>query len=508
MTDPGPKKRWPLFATLVALVILALLGAFLLGRRRPNMGGPNGSGFPVVSTTSVGGIPSTPTEPTALDVEAAAPPMLSAFVDVLHPPAVRDAVRHNAWFQAQLAQPLGQGFIGPWAGFLGSRGEDLKATFKGEVATFLADELLQDPLRIGWYSLDGRPAIPVVIVPHPGAKAKAAFEALDRVANHGTQTAQGCPGVKPAGTAKAWRLNRWLLAEQNVFAALYEDRLVLSRQPRGVLFALCDALPTLAIREGTDLELGLPTAGAGREVQTLAAVLGLGDTVRLGLSAAKASLTPTGIFAEVKREDRLASAAFSDKALHAIPEDVPVVLTLQAKLPSALTSDALKMFWLGKSVGELKTRQVAVLWEPRGIGKTSDVAVLWSDPADQAQLQQIFSGSNKLTVRTVCEQLVLASSEAMVARLERACASGSPSLLQSSPAVVAGMKQPTSMALGIHLGHVLARLTRDGWERPGKDLTPPPPDVEAAAQALEELPFMGFRATEDKAKLVPGGFKS
>ena len=50
-------------------------------------------------------------------------------VDVHDPGAVMKLLASNPWAQQALEQPLGRGFLGSWAAFLSTSGEDLHAEF-------------------------------------------------------------------------------------------------------------------------------------------------------------------------------------------------------------------------------------------------------------------------------------------------------------------------------------------------------------------------------------------
>jgi hypothetical protein len=72
--------------------------------------------------------------------------------------------------------------------------------------------------------------------------------------------------------------------------------------------------------------------------------------------------------------------------------------------------------------------------------------------------------------------------------------------------VVAGLRQESSVGLGVNLGAVLSRLVSDAHasESGGKQA----PEIEAARRLLEELPFIGVRGVAKDGALVPGGFRS
>jgi hypothetical protein len=202
--------------------------------------------------------------------------------------------------------------------------------------------------------------------------------------------------------------------------------------------------------------------------------------------------------------------------LKVVPDDTPVLLTLQLKLPPRLDKASLKAFLAAKSVGaDAVTREVAVLWNPRGDEKLhSEVALVWSRPEDAAELRAAFSGANHLQTATVCNRLVLSGSPDWLTRIRRACEGQAPSLANASQPVVAGLRTPQSVGVSLQVGRILSQLTADGWTSDGHRATektaaiPAPPEVQKAQRELEELPMMGFFGVAQPSQLVPGGFHS
>ncbi|WP_211194370.1 hypothetical protein [Pyxidicoccus fallax] len=517
---PPPKGGAPkalLIALVAVLVVGAFVGAFILGRRSGMSGG--GGGAPLVSErqgppsagAEVEGLPDA--QVATMEVPgSAAPPAI--WVDVHHPGKVREAMAGNAWLKEQLGKPLGQGFVGGWAAFLGSTGEDLKAQFKGAVLDLVANQLLDAPFRMVWFAGDARASTPAVIIPKPGTASTSAFEALDGVANRGGMTASSCPG----GTAGTYEMKRWLVAEQTLWAARMEDRLVLARHPVAVLHGLCAELPELEAPGTVDVELGYDSEAYGREVQLLSHVLGLAPGTRLQFGVEGNKLVGRGIAGPLlEGAARLDSAPLSDDLLKLVPEETPVLLAVQLKLPESLGEGSLNDYWKGGGgKGATRTRQVALVWTPRGDSALPvEMAVLWNRTEDEGALKGLFSGGyNRLVTGTFCNHVVMASSDAELERLRKACEGKTPNMLNAAGPVVAGLRAPTSVAFGVNTGRLLSGLTMDGFlseSRVGRNAPIPksvPPEIEAARRDLESLPYLGLRGTVQGDSLVPGGFGS
>lgn len=522
MTSPksGPPKAL-LIGVVTVLVGGAVAGAFFLGRRSGQSGDGGGTVTnllggerkgPPSAGAGVEGMPAPAM--TALEVPGTAAPS-ALWVDVHHPGKVRDALAANVWLRDQLQKPLGQGFIGAWAAFFGSTGEDLQAGFKGAVLDLFAGQLLDAPFRVTWFAGDARSSTPAFILPKPGRAATSAYEALDGVASRGGMTAPHCPGGGSEGT---FEMKRWLVAEQTLWAGRLKDRLVLARHPVAVLHGLCAELPELKAKDGVDVELGYDPEAYGREVQLLSSVVGLAPGTRLQFGVDAGRLVGRGIAGELlDGPARLDAAPLSDDLLKLVPEDTPVLLAFQLKLPESLDPETLKAYWeKGGGKGPTRTRQVALVWTPRGDAKLPvELAVLWGRTDDAAALEGLFSGGyNRLVRGTHCNHVVLASNDAELERLRKACAGQQPNMLNAAGPVVAGLRAPTSVAFGVNTGRLLSGLTMDGYLsefRVSRNAPMPsaaPPEIEAARSDLESLPYLGLRGTVQGDSMVPGGFGS
>jgi hypothetical protein len=508
-----------LIGLLTVVVGGALAGGYFLGRRGGRAGG-SGSGTPLVSGERTGppsagaeveGLPDT--QVVTMEVPGtAAPPAI--WVDVHHPGKVRDALARNAWLKEQLGKPLGQGFVGGWAAFFGSTGEDLKGEFKGAVLDLVAGQLLDAPFRMVWFAGDARASTPAFILPNPGAGTTSAYDALDGVAGRGGMKAESCPG----GGGGTYEMKRWLVAEQTLWAAHSAERVVLARHPVAVLQGLCAELPELKAADTVDVELGFDPEAYGREVQLLTHVLGLAPGARLQFGVEGDKLVGRGIAGQLMEGPaRLDAAPLSDDLLKLVPEETPVLLAVQLKLPESLGEGSLNDFWKeGGGTGPTRTRQVALVWTPRGDSALPlELAVLWGRAEDAAALGTLFSGGyNRLVTGTFCNHVVMASNDAELERLRKACEGKTPNLLNAAGPVVAGLRAPTSLAFGVNTGRLLSGLTMDGFlseSRVGRNAPMPksvPPEIEAARRDLESLPFLGLRGTVQGDSLVPGGFGS
>lgn len=518
---PPPRRGPPkaaLIGLLTALIGAAVAGGYLLGRRGKSGGFSGGAPLvtgerqgPPSAGAAVEGMPEA--QVATMEVPGTAAPA-AVWVDVHHPGKVREALAGNAWLKEQLGKPLGQGFVGGWAAFFGSTGEDLKAEFKGAVLDVVANQLLDAPFRVVWFAGDARASTPAFIVPKPGGATTSAFDALDKVANRGGMNAASCPG----GAAGTYEMKRWLVAEQTLWAARTEDRMVLARHPVAVLEGLCTPLPELEAKDPVDVELGFDPDAYGREVQLLTSIVGLAPGARLQFGVEGNKLVGRGIAGELMEGPaRLDAAPLSDDLLKLVPEDTPVLLALQLKLPESLEPETLKGFWQeGGGKGATRTRQVALVWTPRGDSSLPvEMAVLWGRSEDKAALEGLFSGGyNKLVSGTACNHVVLASNAAELERLTKACEGKTPNLLNAAGPVVAGFRAPTSVAFGVNTGRLLSGLTMDGFwseSRVGRNAPMPkaaPPEIEAARRDLESLPYLGLRGTVQGDSLVPGGFGS
>lgn len=507
-------------ALIGALVVGVGVGAFVIGRK--SGGGGSGPAFssgepkgPPSAGASVEGMPEVPSEPTLMEVPgSAASPAI--WVDVHAPAKVRDALARNAWLKAQWDKPLGQGFTSGWAAFLGSTGTDLKASFKGAVLDVVAGPLLDTPFRTVWFNGDARVGTPAVIVPKASKASRAAWDALDAVAKRGELRATSCPGgttEPPPGDG--FHLSRWLVAEQTLWAARTEDRLVLSRHPVVVLQALCGPLPELDAEDGVDVEVGFDPDAYGREAQLFTHVLGLGADARLQLGVDGDRLVARGIAGKL-RPDAMANDGrpLSDDLLKLVPEDTPVLFAFQLTLPESLEPAKLKAFWAHEGQPRTRARQVALVWTPRGSASMEpELALLWGDAQDAEGLAALFSGGARTLVRaTLCKHVVLATSQAEVERLQKACDGRAPNMLNAAGPVVTGLRAPSTVVLGVNTGRLFSGLAVDGYTSEARvDRASPlpralPPEIEAARRDLEALPYLGFRGRVQGYVMLSEGF--
>lgn len=425
-------------------------------------------------------------------------------VDVHSPAKILEALRANAWAQETLKQPLGRGFVGSWAGFLGTRGEDLQADFKGTVADLIAGELLSQPFRVVWFTGRTAKQTPTVIVPKASGKQRAAFATINAVAEAGTFQA-ACARAKD-GTAVELEISRWVIADQSVYAALDEEgRIALGRLPAAVQLGMCATMDPLETVEGTDLEISFVPSSLGREAEHLAMLLGIEGTPRAAFTVEGNRLVAKGLVAKGIAEGHLDVAAVSNDLLKLVPVGAPFVATLQVKLPSPLTQDSLAAHLSdGEGERKLETRQIALVWTPHGDkSEPTEVALVWSNAKDATLLKEAFT-SPHLVRKQVCKHEVIASSKEVLASLERACAGKEPSLANAKPEVVAGFRAPASIGVGVDLGKLLSRLMMDAWDADGESGAAPPEMLEAKAQ-LEKLPFVRLAGKVEGENLVPGG---
>ncbi len=491
------RKRLILAGGLAALLLAAAAAALLARRQRP--AAPAGEAGEAVTRH--------------LEV-ADEPPVVAFWLDVHEPAKLWKSIAANAWLQKALSEPLGEGFLAGWAGLLGSRGEDLGSAFQGAVGRLATEELLAQPFRVVWFSGSAATGVPAAVVPDPSGSARAALGALVAI-RRGEVIAAHCPGARPAPGEEAKAqvtLQRLLIAEQAVYAAVAEDRLVLSRHPMPALQGLCVAAPRIVRAKGVDLDLGLSREGLGREAQLLGELVGLGSAPRLSFAIEGDRLLPRGIEGDLAAPSRLDTSAIPEGLLKLAPEDAGVVVTLALRLPARLTRDALKAHFSGADAGPLATRSALLLWNPRGAaGAPTEVALAWSRPDDRPGLREAFSGPNRLKERTLCGALVLASTDALLARMQRTCEGKSPSLLDGPAPVAAGLRAPASVGLGLNLGRLLPALLGDAYAADvakGEAPRTPPTEIEAARRVLEELPFIGLRGVARDKALVPGGYRS
>ncbi|RKI03796.1 hypothetical protein D7Y04_02190 [Corallococcus sp. AB038B] len=505
-------------ALIGAIVVGVGVGAFVIGRKSSG-GGGSGPAFssggpkgPPSAGATVEGMPEMTS--TKMEVPGAAA-LPAVWVDVHSPAKVRDALARNAWLKTQWEKPLGQGFASGWAAFLGSTGTDLKASFKGAVLDVVVGQLLDTPFRAVWFSGDARVGTPALLVPKANKTSLAAWDALDSVAKRGEMTADRCPYGGEKAPDGGFHMSRWLVAEQTVWAARSADRLVLSRHPVVVLQALCTALPELEAQDGVDVELGFDANAYGREAQLFTHVLGLGENTRLQLRVDGDRLVAKGIAGKL-REDAVASDGkpLSDDLLKLVPEETPVLFAFRITLPDSLEPEQLKAFWKNEGKPSLRTRQVALAWTPRGSTSLEpELALLWGDEKDAEGLGALFSGGARTLVSaTLCKHVVLATSPQELERLRDACEGREPNMLNAAGPVVAGLRAPSTVVLGVNTGRLLSGLAMDGYTseaRVGRSSPMPnalPPEIEAARRDLETLPYLGFRGNVQGYVMVSEGF--
>jgi hypothetical protein len=447
--------------------------------------------------------------PVKLEV-AETPPEPSVWVDVHAPKQAWDALRKNAWVQRALAEPLGQGFTAGWTAFLSTDGKELGGAFEGQVLDLVAGRLLAQPFRIVTYAGPDATGAPAVVVPAPSAEARGAFELMETVAKNGTFEAPRCPGPAPVAGApqQPIAVSRWLVAEHALYGALRADRLILARHPMAVVQAACAVPPDVPRADGIDLSISFARTGLGREAQLLAALLGVGPAPRVAFSLEGDALVPRGILGALDVPGRMEGAAPPEALLRLVPADSGVVLLTSLTLPEPLDRKSLKAHLARKWSGATRQRTVAVIWNPRGLrDHAPEVAILWPD-GDRKLLDDAFSGPNELVRRRACGHEILASTPESAAAAERACAGKVPSMLSAAPAVVAGLRAPLSVGVGVNVGGVLSRLVADAWAAEKGEKAAPAAEIEAARRLLEELPFVGLRGVAKGDALVPGGFKS
>ena len=503
-----------LVAGVAVLAVVAVIGVALWRRSDPSpgaAGGPTGAPGSAETTlssadgTTVSGVPEVPTVAMATLDSAPAP---SISVEVLDPAALRAALQQNPWVREVLDKPLGRGFLGTWAAFLGTRGEDMKADCSGLVLDLILERVLDRPFAVIWFSGGKVTGVPALVVPDPSAAAKAAFTALDAVASRGTFTVARCLEEGAEGTAREVSdvtISRWLLADHAVYGAQAGERMVLGRHPSSVLQGLCATLPELAPKPGVVLEVALAAEAISRDAQLLDAFLGLAGTPRLSFGLEQGTLVPRGILAEVVTAGRLGAGKLDKQLLRVVPVEAPVGLALQLALPKQLDQESLTAY-LGGTQAALVPRQVALVWYPNGDrGHGTELGLVWSGAADRDALAGMFTGLRALA-GTPCDQVVLVSSEAMEQRLTAACKGSLPSLLHASEGVAKGWQRPMSVGLGLHLGQLLSRLTLEAYAREHRGALPP--EMQEVKAQLEALPFLGLSGLVEGSKLVPGGFRS
>ena len=444
------------------------------------------------------------------------PPEPSVWVDVHTPEKVWKALRSNAWLSRAANEPLGQGMSTGWAGFLSTRGSDMADAFQGVVLDVVAGKLLADPFRVILFAGPTATGTPAIVVPKPSSNATSAFELLEGLARNGRYSATHCPGQKapqapPAGQPPpppAILVSRWLIAEQAVFAAQQDGRIVLAKSPATVVQALCAAPPAVPAAQGIDLSISFARAALGREAQLAASLLGLGAAPRFAFAVEGDRLEPRGILGELGEPERLAAARPPESLLKLVPVEAGVVVFATLRLPDKLSRDTLRQHLDRSYRGAYVPRSVAVIWNPRGDQRLpAEVAVAWPEQ-DAGLLREAFSGPNRMDRRRACGHEVFASTGALGLSLQRSCEGKAPSLLNSSPSVAEGLRESVSFGVSANLGGLLSRVLGDAWAHEAASQQKLSSDIEAARHLLEELPFIGLRGVANGGSLVPGGFRS
>ncbi|OGQ91793.1 MAG: hypothetical protein A2289_10055 [Deltaproteobacteria bacterium RIFOXYA12_FULL_58_15] len=443
-------------------------------------------------------------------------PQPAMIVDMLQPAALHRAAKQSEWLQDVLKKPLGRGFLGTWAGFLGTRGEDIRADFKGMVVDFLAERVFVEPFRVVWFSGPKVGGAPAVVLDDPSAKALAAFAALDAVAARGSYTVSTCyneytrntKGEEITGrpsTLKDITISRWLLADHALYAISQDDRLVLGRSPDAALQGMCAELPAAPSNKDAALSVSFVSEALSRGAFSYTRVLGLDDSPRVTFDVVEDKLTPRGFEANVTTKGYLGAGKLSDDLLGAIPEDAPVVLAAQLGLPKLLSTEAMEKHFMGDA-GSLETRQVAVFWYPSGTEDNMDLGIVWSNPNDAEFFAGLFPD---LSDNEGCKVLVRCSQKETCERVTKTCKGIDPSMLQAAPGIKAGWQTKSSIALGINLGKALADVTIEAYEAENGDTQKAlPPEMREVKEQLEALPYFGLSGTAEGLVLVPGGFRS
>lgn len=437
----------------------------------------------------------------------------AVWADVTSAPKLRSLVAENAWLKGVTSSPLGEGFLGSWGAFLGSATDDLGvgAVGKGLLGDVVAEHLFGQPLRIEW--LSSVQSTPVIVVPKPSTTLTTTIATLTTTLQRGGWLLENCPGEAPfADEAAKLPIVRWIVADHTLYVATARDRVAISRDHYAVAQALCQPLPSIEANDGTDVVVHAAPAQLGRDAQSLSATLGIGESVGAGFVIDGTRLVPTGLVGTLAHPERLASTAIAKDTFKLVPEDMPVVVGATLNLPATLTTEALAAAW-SKDSGALKKRDVLVLWQPHGGEQATEVAVVWSDVADRAGLEAIFSGPNGMTTTQACGRLVVSSSPGLTQRIENACSGASPNITFAKPAVVSGLSSPWSLGAIVDLGRLTQTLLIEGHahdlQRNGQAAPKAvPAEIETARTQLGELPRIGVGASHDNATLKGWGFSS
>lgn len=541
--DPVPppasqkRPRGPMMKLLLVVLIALLLLSVVLGvvklvrapaitlEERPAHPAAQSSEPQQAASAEGSTVSGAPDQTTIVELPAPSAVYEPAFwLDVLKPKPVHQALTQNPWVTETARQPVGRGFLGPWAVFFGTRGQDTKTRFDGLVLELFTGALLGDPYRVLWLTGEKSAHVPLVVVPEASDSALAALGTLVAAAGQGGFAPQGCQAEAGATERpKTERpkteldtIHRLVLGDQALFVARAGKRLVVSMRPHAVLLGLC--LEPIVLEAGANaVELGVALNQNGRALQGLATVLGLGPQATLALGIDGVAFVPRGLVAELASPGRLAAGALEESMLKLVPEPTSVFFTFALSLPERLDATMLKAQISGAATkAPLVRRQLAVLWNPRGDAeRASEVAVIWSRLEDEPFLESILSKSHPLLQKRLCGHVVLASTPRLLNDLEATCSGSSPSVLSAAPLVAKGLKEPSSVGVSVNLGAMLSQLLLDGFTsdpasgRPAGSQATPPPEIEAARRQLEALPFLHWRAVvDDKGRLIPEGFRS
>jgi hypothetical protein len=531
-TAPAPEKTVAktllLVATAVGLVLVVAVGVWragLLPDTKPAGGAP-----PSDMTTSERAWK----EKQPFSVDTIDPEGL--WIDVQKPQLLRTVFTENTWLTTAATEPLGQGFLGAWAGFLGSPGEDLglQKLTQGLVGQLVADALLVQPLRLVWFAREAG-APPALVVPSPEASLTRAYAAFRGAVERGGYDVVGCPGETPPSSStpepeagagagagadagvvavpnpNRIEVSRLVVADQAVYAALARDRLVFSKDVQAVVSALCGENRAVSVVTGADVVLGMSPTSMGREVEVLSGLLGLQGAPALAFAVEGSSLRPVGLAGTFAVPGRLDTVAIPATTWALVPEDLPVAAAFNMRLPRELSTENLTAFYAARPA-ELSTRQVLVLWQPHGdpaVG--TEVAVVWSDVADEPALRQMLRGNNPLQVRVVCDHVVASSTAALLSRIEASCTQKAPSMTFAAPGIVKGLKEKTSVGLLVDFGRLLSGLLEEGFaldQAAKKVRGEVPAEIDAARKRLRELPRFGLFGQAQGQVLSPWGFSS
>jgi hypothetical protein len=477
----------------------------------------------------------------------------SVWIDIDNPAALRSALQENAWLAKAVSAPLGTGFLGGWAAFLGSKSDDLGLAQQlanapsALMKDVLADVLLSQPARITFFTGPGGHA-PAFIVPNPSAAMTTTIDAMMGALARGGFTVEACPGapappprappvrdddgnlvdagppVPPPPNPNRFEVVRWRVADHVVYAANARGRFALSQSQASVFDAVCAPAPTLggagasgASASGTngavrkaDVRVSFDTEKSGREAQALAAFLGGSTQPSFELALDGTRLVPIGIRASLASPDRLVAEPVPAESWKAVPEDMPVFLAAGIALPKELTTESLASFWQKPNAKTAtKPRHVVLVWQPHGDDVDTEVGVIWSDTGDEFALREAFAGKNAMQLEVACKRVLIASTQALLSRMKSACSGKSPSVMFAKPDVVAALQQPMSIGVVIDAGRALGTLLSEGWSSDeGHDKKKEPPEITDAKKLLLELPRFGLFGTRNANALEPRGFSS